>query len=375
MNYNEHVMKNKCLVGGPHYLKLTGKWITSPLNYLSLTVPFDCNYRCLKCANSLEKITYSNLSEDHTKRSYTNLLSDKEYEDIISNFADAGGRSIAVIGEGEPFHPKQINLTKHIISMAYKNSLNIIVFTNGALLNNDLINFLYEHDTTVLFSVDSLDRDQYTTLTGTGSGKIYDTVIRNIKKISSVYQNKKTALWDAESNEYTAHYIGVHSVLSLHNINDIETIKSFLANDVIHTFGLPLLKGAMSHRYEEFVGNENNHLSFVDAVKAQSETGGSICYNRSQDKCAIMNNGILINPEGNYGVCNYSEALKEFGNWRDHKSLLDVALSIHQRVDAFFEEQGHLPCLLRHQHASKFFHPTDLNTSSSTTQRKIPALV
>ncbi|MGB3209284.1 MAG: radical SAM protein [Desulforhopalus sp.] len=360
---NKGTKKNdKCIIGGPLHLKLTKKWKNSPLNYLSLTVPFDCNFRCLKCANSLDEQNCSDVPEIQQQMSVEKLLNYSEYEEIIGSFAASGGNTIAVIGEGEPFHPKQVNLTKHIIAIAYKNALNIIIFTNGALLNDDLISFLYDHDVAIVFSIDSLDRDQYTRLTGT-SGKVYDAVINNIKKTTSVYQNKKSILKDTHSNEYTATYIGINSVLSLHNRSEIEKITSFLQYDVIHTFGLPLLKGGMSHRYEEFVGTDMNLLSFFDVVKEHSETGGSISYCRSLDKCTIMNNGILINPEGNYGVCNYSEDIKEFGNWRDNKALLDVASSIHRRVDLFFEEQGHFFCLLRHHQAHIFFNPSDQRLS------------
>ncbi len=46
---NEHVMSNKCLVGGPHYLQLTGKMDKFAIKLLVTHRPlFDCNYRCLK---------------------------------------------------------------------------------------------------------------------------------------------------------------------------------------------------------------------------------------------------------------------------------------------------------------------------------------
>lgn len=338
----------KCIAGGPVYLETKNNWENSPLNFLTLTIPFSCNFECLKCANSLYKESIS-----ANDKKVCQLLSYDEYIEIIKDFSRVGGKTVVIIGEGEPFHPKQLNLTKHIIKTSFDSGLHTMIFTNGSLLNDSLIQFLFGHNAIVIFSVDSLFKTQYATLTGTNE-KIFDKVIENIGKTCSLYKNKKEHIIDKMGEVYASVFVGMNTMLSLHNINDINTIKSFMADDIIHTFGLPLFKGSMKNNYSEFIGNESNYQMFVETAEKLSETGGCISYCNLLNKCTIMNNGIGITPEGNYGVCNYSEEISEYGNWRDNKSLIDIAISIHHRVDSFFEENGHFFCLLRHPRANLF---------------------
>ena len=66
-----------------------------------------CHLNCTYCFSDIQK-------EDITKESLT--INEIEYN-VLRPFKDAGGKWVAIPGAGEPFHPKNIQIIKHIIKI------------------------------------------------------------------------------------------------------------------------------------------------------------------------------------------------------------------------------------------------------------------
>jgi MoaA/NifB/PqqE/SkfB family radical SAM enzyme len=99
-----------------------------------------CNLRCRYC--------YAQSGEEQVKIADLNLL-----KRIISEAKELGIRSVVVIGGGEPtLHPNFREL------IAYIDSLEIIpmLFSNTILITEELAEFLYEHNASVMGKLDSL---------------------------------------------------------------------------------------------------------------------------------------------------------------------------------------------------------------------------
>ena len=99
-----------------------------------------CNLRCRYC--------YAQSGEDQVKIADFNVL-----KRIVSEAKELGIRSVVVIGGGEPtLHPNFREL------IAYIDSLGIIpmLFSNTILITEELAEFLYDHNASVMGKLDSL---------------------------------------------------------------------------------------------------------------------------------------------------------------------------------------------------------------------------
>jgi len=109
-----------------------------------------CNLRCIYC-------------NGETGRILSGELTLSEMKDAILQVKDLGGRSVVVIGGGEPtVYP----LFKKLICFINVRKMVPVVITNGLRLTGDLCRFLYEENASVLFKLDALDEKIQDRLSG-----------------------------------------------------------------------------------------------------------------------------------------------------------------------------------------------------------------
>jgi len=92
------------------------------LKSLWFEIPDYCHLYCSYCFASTNK------NQRAQKSDYLNW---DDYEKLLTDFADAGGKFIGIPGKGEPFHPRNLDLIKKIIELAEKLKLKTTIFTTG----------------------------------------------------------------------------------------------------------------------------------------------------------------------------------------------------------------------------------------------------
>lgn len=110
-----------------------------------------CNLRCRHCYN---------VRNENNKKFIS--LSDFDY--TLKKISDAGIPHICIIG-GEPFLCREDYL-RHIINQSSNNFEKVTIFSNGTLLNEDIIEFLSNYDNVILsipyYSENELVHDHFT---------------------------------------------------------------------------------------------------------------------------------------------------------------------------------------------------------------------
>lgn len=129
-----------------------------------------CNLDCIYCYSLSAHEIWSQREMEYTK-----IL------DVISQAHELGARSVVIIGGGEPtLYPHFKKLIKFIDS----NGMTSVVFTNNTTMTRKLAKYLYSHNTSVIFKLDSLraeTQDYFARRRGT-----YELIMKG-------YQNLKDA--------------------------------------------------------------------------------------------------------------------------------------------------------------------------------------
>lgn len=96
-----------------------GKYLKS----LWLSIPAYCHLHCPYC-----------FASTNDKGQNVSSFSREVYEKVIRDFAELGGEFIGIPGDGEPFHNKNWELTKFIISLCEELKIKLALFTTGDLI-------------------------------------------------------------------------------------------------------------------------------------------------------------------------------------------------------------------------------------------------
>jgi radical SAM protein with 4Fe4S-binding SPASM domain len=139
------------------------------LKSLWFEIPEFCHLYCDYCFAS----TNSNNYRNKISKKRNEYLQWNDYENLLRDFAAAGGEFIGIPGRGEPFHPYNIDLTKRIILIAQELKLKTTIFTTGETIffkpkyseknvldldsepDFELMNFLLDKDIVILIKWNS----------------------------------------------------------------------------------------------------------------------------------------------------------------------------------------------------------------------------
>jgi cyclic pyranopterin phosphate synthase len=149
------------------------KWLAGNPIY-PILVEFDlsnkCNHRCDFCTFNYVK-DRSTLDGGIAKRS-------------VEEFAKGGVKAINWTGGGEPLLHKDFS---EIARLTHSFGIDQGIFTNGALLNDDIIDALLDTHSWVRISMDAATREMYK-----GIRKVddFDRVVSNIRKLVSAKKRK-----------------------------------------------------------------------------------------------------------------------------------------------------------------------------------------
>jgi len=154
---------------------------------------------------------------DSRRDRVTNGLSSEEYGRVIEQACEAGMFCLEISGEGEPLLSGSI---RQVVDCAHANGMVTTLITNGHGLTEQLAQFLFDRNVTLVVSVYSLSRERYerdNRLPGS-----FDRTLEAIRRASEVYRRGTTA-----TGEHTVFRMAIHTTAQAENVDDLTSIRSF----------------------------------------------------------------------------------------------------------------------------------------------------
>lgn len=292
------------------------------IDYIMLNLPFNCNYRCIKCCNRFRKFKSGKLSL-------------YKIRDAILRLKKLGAKVLVIAGEGEPTLNRNF---KSIVKFADENDIIPYVFTNGSKINQKSAYFLAKHNTSLIINMDSFNPQKYDAYVGRKGS--FNTLMKNFRHIRKYYQKNID-----ESGEYKVVSLAVNLVLNNENRNQIPEIKEFCNEDMVFVVNEPINIGSAKKfwkgRFDDAETNVYKNVSYPLGTLSPSK------------ECSYMRNGLSIGSDGRILTCAYALETQElYGNIDEN--LISVKERVMKSVDEFYAKYGKSRCILRHPKYKKF---------------------
>ena len=263
-----------------------------------------CNYRCLKCFSDGIKAYLNQMS----KRGIVSKCLDsstrkKLFEEAFYN----GVKTVVIAGAGEPFMSPElddvINLTSYL-------GMNLIVFTNGSLINEQQVNDLFSKGVSIAFTLDSVNEKNYDLLTKSENN--LKRVIQNLKSLLSLSEQYSSIV-----NGYKVAPLAVNTNVSSINynpkkgINEIENIHNLIGDRAAHYVSNITPTGNAIKNWKLLHGDHK--IPFAELIKKYSNGLGGTS-RRENGKCAYIHNG-AVQFCGYWMTCPNQGLVKDSGRY------------------------------------------------------------
>ena len=174
-------------------------YLNHKMENLTLQLTQNCNFRCSYCVYGQE----TSLNRSHSNKKMTYDTAKEAVDFLLSHSSDADAVNIGFYG-GEPL--LEFDLLKKILIYAKKTfcmkSLRFGITTNCTLMNDEILDFLYQHTVEILISLDGPkevhDSKRVFAVNGCGT---FDVVMKKLEFIKNKYP------------DYYENHIGINTVL------------------------------------------------------------------------------------------------------------------------------------------------------------------
>ncbi len=322
-------MSKKVLVGNPTFYQLDSHIGKNELLYIIMDFPFGCNYNCPKCYRR-QNVSFDNIFIKLRKR-------------IIKKASELGAKVVGIPGEGEPlYHLEEI---KEIIEFNNSLGLTTILYTNGSLLNRELVQFFFDNNVSLIVSIDSLEKDTYNDLTGGGD---IEKIKENMKIAKEIYSNGVQ-----HKDNILITRLGVITIVTKQNMDEISKIKNWCGDDIFFICNFPIKEGNATKNWTKLVGNDLDDLIKISHKFTDTGTGG-VSTPLKDGKCVALYNGITVDTNGNVLVCPAS-VNTIIGNIKD-----ETLVQLWKKIKEYTQKKGNPKCIARYVDKN-FFRSHDGN--------------
>jgi len=291
------------------------------LDFLSLNLRPICNYRCADCFSGMGN-----------EQNLEGTLSWEETQTLISQARDLGVRAIEISGEGEPL--MDIRNLRQIIR--YNNDLGIIttVFTNGYLLNLEILEFFVENNVSLAISLDYINEEDYES-DNCRQGS-YQRVMQNINIARELFNQHIS-----EDNGDFVHRLAIHSIASARNLDQIAGLADFCGDDVLYSVapianvGNAIDNPDMIQVSQEEIQDVVDKYSVGELILCQSSRD-----DHGSDLCGTFRYGLGIRHNGDVLFDAHAfETSGTLGNVRD-VPLRELVSRQQEMREQFYERFG-----------------------------------
>lgn len=305
---------------------------SNPLDFLSLNLPPLCNYHCNFCFASGTLDDHGRMSEIRHRS-----LTLDEYTRIIQEARNLGVRHIEISGEGEPDLPVFRSTLRHLINQATENGIHTTIFANGSWLNEELLNFLHNRDTSIVISIKYMNPEKYDRAVGVNSA--FSRVIENINLARRIFGNH------SETDGFSVYRLALFGAVLEDNGEDNAQLRRFCdENDIFFSLSTLIPHGRSEGVLIDFAQQEStvaeySHGTMILADSSRTELGFPVC--------GTFYYGLGINYDGEIVFDAHADDTKGMiGNIREI-GLAEAVRRQREMRDSFYREGGMSYCPLR----------------------------
>lgn len=252
---------------------------SSELDFLSINLRPTCNYRCSNC-----------LSGMGDPQDITGTLSTEETQALISQARDLGVLAIEISGEGEPLVDRR--RLEEIISYNNRSGIVTTLFSNGSLLNREILEYLASNNVSLAISMDYFNREDYEQDTCRNGS--FDQLINNISLAREIYSRHLE-----EENDYQIRRLAIHSIANARNLGQIPQIARFCGDDIIYSVA-PIANVGNATEHPELTQINQERIQQVIARYSDGNLilSDSAREEHGRDLCGTFIYGIGIRHDG-----------------------------------------------------------------------------
>lgn len=261
-------MERRIFRGSPLYYEEVEKieFGKKQLDFLSLNLPPICNFGCDFCmvADSLDK--NSNPSQIREKE-----LSDVDYDRILAEAAWLGVRHLEISGQGEPTLPIFRNKLRQIITRAEHYGIHTVLFTNGSTLDDGLLDFLNQHNTSLAVSMKYFGQKNFDRSVGRSGA--WNKVMKNLQRAKKIMGTKMNQ----------SYRLAVHSAIIKNNLQDNRQTKEWCReNEIFFSVDTSIPQGKLNkddidQQAQQNMAEKLTDNSIILANSSRREIGRSVC--------------------------------------------------------------------------------------------------
>jgi len=271
---------------------------------LGLTTSPGCNMRCVFC--------YTDSGTKEAGKQIKGLMTLKDFEKAISESAKLGAQSVILVGIGETLMDTKI---RQIIEMVSANGMYPLVFTNGTVLDKDMVQFLHKNKATIYLSLNAVDEKIFDKISG--SKGLFSKVMEGVDNCLEAGFGKIM-----EHNGHKVTDFAVNTMVMKENMDNIDAIKQFCdERNILFTCRLPEKLGTAKESWDVLIagGPEDEHKMKEIAMK--HSLGGEVF--RTDYGCLFWVAGVLLGVDGKARLCYSLNNKKDFGNIKTD-SMLEI---------------------------------------------------
>jgi len=281
-------------------------------NHVFIDLARICNLKCHGCFKHLDK-------ERNGER-----IAYKEVQQVLDFAYERGARVLVIAGAGEPTMDPDF---KRIIEYTNERGMSSAVFTNGTTLNENLSDFIFGHNVTLVIKRFSVDEGKHDFLVGVNGAS--QAMLKGLEALVQVKQRR-------ERQGRQCHEIVIESYISQENLEDLPGLLRYCRR-----------MGFVPY-FEAFISNGNKHLEpsqtqltsvFEELARIDREEFGIDTKLKEgarvygQSKCISGRAGFAVNVYGDVYECVSGK--HRFGNIRKN-TLPDIFSTGNQNIRDFY---------------------------------------
>lgn len=271
---------------------------------LGLTTSPGCNMRCIFC--------YSDSGTREAGNEIRKLMDLNDFEKAITESAKLGAQSVILVGIGETLMDKNI---RQIIEMISTNEMYPLVFTNGTLLDKEMVKFLHRNQTTIYLSLNAVKEDIFETISG--SKELFSKVMNGIDNCLDEGFGQIT-----ERNGHQVTDFAVNTMVMKENLGHIDAIKDFCnRKNILFTCRLPEKLGTAKESWDTLIAGSLEDEVIMKNIAMKHSLGGEVF--RTEYGCLFWIAGVLLGVDGKARLCYSLNNKKDFGNIKTD-SMLEI---------------------------------------------------
>jgi len=299
--------------------------------FLYLEVTHRCNLKCITC------YTGAGIEKEKT-------LTFEEHKSVIRQAREIGVRRVSLSGSGEPLlYRNLLPLIDYIREMG----MEVVMFTNGTLIDEAMASELIARQVTVYFKLYSLEPAIFDEMVGR------QNAYRWVEYTHGIGDQKKTwqipsglkALLDAQQAAGRTGLVKTEALITKLNIDSLPDVADFCKNTGIDFFPeTPVFTGKAMQNYKKIAASADEYEKLYQRLVAI--LGENYMAALRDSRCPVENNPVVW-TDGSIGLCSSRPA--DIGNVRD-----EPLAELFRKAKAFKMEQDSI--IEEHAKKSRFFH-------------------